>query len=155
MLIALVVVLAGLTGYLTTLAVSGDSSQARIEASRREALTSAREAARLIFSYDYRRLDKNFQAGRAVTTGKFRKEYDRTTKRLVDDVAPRYKAVVVAEVIEASVVRASPKQVVCLVFVNQRSTSSLMKAPKFTQSRLEMTLVHTGDRWLVQDVNAL
>ena len=74
---------------------------------------------------------------------------------VVDDVAPRYKAVVSAEVVGASVVRAQADKVVCLVFVNQQSASLVRKTPQITQSRLQMTLVRRGDRWLVEDVDAL
>ena len=153
-LAALVVVLTVLTGVLVWLAVT-TRGPAPVEASRREALGAARDAARLVFSYDYRTLPKDFAAGRAVTTGGFRKEYDRTTQKLVDDVAPRYKAVVAADVIDASVVRATENEVVCLVFVNQASTSTQNTQPKITVSRLEMTLVRRGDDWLVEDINAL
>ena len=153
-LAALVVVLAGLAGFLGWQA-QRTAGAAPVEKSRTEALASARDAARLVFSYDYRTLAKDFAAGKAVTTGEFAKEYARTTSKLVDDVAPRYKAVVSADVSEASVVRASEDQVVCLVFVNQVSTSSLMPNRKVTQSRLEMTLTRSGDRWLVAKIDAL
>jgi Mce-associated membrane protein len=170
-LAAVAVVLTGLTGYLgwraydtggqaSLVATRKDvqtslAAAQRVDASSTQALMAARSAARLVFSYDYRKLAADFKAGRAVTTGAFQQEYDRTTQRLVDDVAPRYKAVVVADVSEAAVVRAEEAKVVCLVFVNQQSSSSLMKGVKVTQSRLEMTLVRTGDRWLVSAIKAL
>ncbi len=153
-LAGLVVVLLGLTGFLGWSA-QRTAGAAPVETSRTEALSAAREAARLVFSYDYRHLAKDFAAGKAVTTGDFAQEYTRTTGKLVDDVAPRYKAVVAADVSEASVVRATTSQVVCLVFVNQSSTSTLSAAPKVTQSRLEMTMTHVGGRWLVSAIDAL
>lgn len=153
-LAALMVVLLGLTGFLGWKVFRPAGSPA-VQASGSQALTAAREAARLVFSYDYRHLDQDFTAGRAVTTGAFQQEYDRTTKKLVDDVAPRYKAVVSADVSEAGVVRATEDQVVCLVFVNQTSTSSLASTPKITQSRLEMTLQRVEGTWLVAKIDAL
>jgi Mce-associated membrane protein len=153
-LAALVVLLALLTGYLGYTVVQ-TRGPAPVEGSRKAALDAGRAAARLVFSYDYRHLDKDFSAGRATTTGKFRAEYDKTTKRLVEDVAPRYKAVVVADVSEASVVSASGSRAVLLVFVNQQSSSSLAASPKITQSRLEMTMQRVGGRWLVADIKAL
>ncbi|MGB8652817.1 MAG: hypothetical protein WCD35_19385, partial [Mycobacteriales bacterium] len=151
---ALVVVLAVLTAFLAY-QVHDTSGRAPVVRSREEALDAARSAARLVFSYDYRHLDKDFKAGRATTTGDFQKEYDKTTSRLVDDVAPRYKAVVIADVSDASVVSSSQDRVVTLVFLDQQSTSSLSATPKITQSRLEMTMVRKGDAWLVSKIRAL
>lgn len=155
-LTGLVVVLALLAAFLGY-QVWQHRGPAPVEASRVQALDAGREAARLVFSYDYRRLQKDFEAGRAVTTGKFRKDYDSTTKRLIGDAAPRYKAVLVAEVSEASVITATEDRVLLLVFLNVQSTSSLTSAPKVTPRRLKMTMQRSGGsggRWLVADVDA-
>jgi Mce-associated membrane protein len=152
-LVALVVALAGLTGFLGWRAhdTSGGGS---VEAARHNGLAAARNATRLVFSYDYRHLDKDFAAGKAVTTGTFAGDYARTTSKLVDDVAARYKAVVVADVSDAAVISASDNRVVTLVFLNQRSTSSLAAGEKITQSRITMVLVRKGGSWLVAEVKA-
>ena len=152
-LVALVVVLAALAGVLGLKSISTRGGSG-LEDARRDALGSARNATRLVFSYDYRHLDKDFKAGKAVTTGAFAGEYDRTTARLVDDVAVRYKAVVVADVSDAAVVRAAKDKVVVLVFVNQKSSSTLAAGTKVTLSRLEMTMVHRDGRWLVEKIKA-
>lgn len=152
-LAVLVVLLAVATAVLGVASVStrggGDAGDAR-----RDALAASRNAARLLFSYDYRHLEKDFAAGKAVTTGTFAADYARTTSKLVDDVAARYKAVVVAEVSDAGVVSASKNRVVMLVYFNQRSTSSLAAAQKITQSRVTMVMVRKSGRWLVSEVNA-
>ena len=153
-LAGVVTALALLAGFLTYTVIDTRGA-APVESSRREALDAGRSAARLLFSYDYRHLAKDFAAGRATTTGKFQAEYDKTTSKLVQDVAPRYKAVVSADVSEAAVVRAEDNRVVLLVFVNQSSASTLAANPKITQSRLEMTLVRVGGHWLVRDIKAL
>jgi hypothetical protein len=102
-LVAVVVLLATLTALLAVRSVSTrDGGSA--EDARRDALAAARSAARVVFSYDYRRLGKDFVAGKAVSTGEFLKEYERTTGKLVDDYAAKYKAVVVADISEAAVV---------------------------------------------------
>lgn len=158
---ALVSVLAGMAVALALLAglLSYEFLHTRgpapVEASRRAALEAGRDAARLVFSYDYRHLSKDFQAGRAVTTGTFRSEYDRTTSRLVKDVAPRYHAVVLADVSEASVVSVTESRVILLIFVNQQSSSTLTANPKITQSRLEITMQRLHGRWLVANIKAL
>jgi Mce-associated membrane protein len=153
-LAAVVLVLAGLTGFLGWKAAATAGAGAAQDA-RPDALQAARNAATLVFSYDYRQLDKDFKAGRATTTGEFQKEYDKTTAKLVSDVAAKYKAVVLAAVSDAAVVQASEDRVLTLVFVNQQSTSTLASAPKVTQSRLEMTMVRRGGHWLVSTIKAL
>lgn len=153
-LAAVVVLLAGLAGFLGWRVVD-TAGKGPVEQSRTDAVAAARKAAPLVFSYDYRHLDKDFAAGKAVTTGQFQSEYAKTTTKLVSDVAPRYKAVVVAEVSAISVVQASERSVVTLVFVNQSSASTLNAQPKITTSRLEMTMVKRGNRWLVSRIKAL
>lgn len=151
---SVVLVLAMLTAFLGYQAYA-TRGQGPVETSRRDAVGAARNAARLVFSYDYRHLAKDFAAGRATTTGVFRDEYDKTTAKLVNDVAPRYKAVVVADVSDSAVITASVTQAVTLVFLNQSSSSTLAAQPKITQSRLELTMVHQGGHWLVSRIKAL
>lgn len=153
-LLVLVVLLATGVGLLARLSVTTRGTDP-LELQRRDALAVARASSRVIFSYDYRHLDKDFAAGRAFTTGAFRTEYDTTTTKLVTDVAKRYQGVAVADVSAAAVESASKNRVVALVFLNQQSSSTIQTTPKISQSRLEMTLVRTGGHWLVSGVKAL
>jgi Mce-associated membrane protein len=125
------------------------------ERARQAALDTTRDAARVLFSYDYRTLSKDFSAGKSVTTGKFRSEYSTTTSKVVAPLAVKQKVVVKAEVVTAGVVRATSTTVVTIVYVNQVTTSSLAAAPKIDLSRVRMTLEHVGGRWLVSNVDAL
>jgi Mce-associated membrane protein len=151
-LVVLVLLLAGLTAFLAQRSVSTRAGGG-VEDARHDGLQAARNAARVVFSYDYRHLDKDFAAGKALTTGAFAEQYGTTTPKLVE-VAKTYKAVVVADVSDAAVISATESKVVVLVFVNQQSTSTLAAAPKITQSRVTMTVQHRGGRWLVSDVHA-
>lgn len=152
-LAALAVVLAGLTGFLAYKANTTAGAPA-VEVSRSQALAASRDAARAVFSYDYRHLAKDFAAGKAVSTGTFAEQYAGTTSKLLD-FAVKNKAVVAADVSDASVVRAREDEVVCLVFLNQTSTSSAVATPRITQSRLEMTMKRHGQTWSVASINAL
>ena len=127
----------------------------RAEDARRAGLEASRDAARLLFSYDYRTLDKDFSTGRALTTGEFRTQYEKTTTKVVADVAKQYKAVVKANVVSAGVVRATPSTVVTVVYVNQVTTSTRVTGEKVDLSRVRMTLERSGGRWRVTAVNAL
>jgi Mce-associated membrane protein len=150
LLVAALVLLTGWLGY----AVADNRGSAPIEKTRASALAAGRDAARLVFSYDYRHLDKDFAAATAVTTGTFKKDYANTTTKLVGDVAPRYKAVLLAEVSDAAVVEASENEVLLLVFLDVQSTSTLAATPKITPRRLKMTMTRVDGHWLVSKVDA-
>ena len=53
------------------------------------------------------------------------------------------------------VVRATPKTVVTIVYVNQVTTSSLAQAPKVDLSRVRMTMTKVDGHWRVSKVDAL
>jgi Mce-associated membrane protein len=151
-LLAVVVVLVVLTTYLAVRVVTtrdgGPTEKARLEA-----LQAARTASRVLFSYDYRHLDKDFAAGKPYTTGSFAKEYQRSTGR-VRASATQTKRVVVAEVSEAGVVRATKNQVVALIFLNQQFTSTASVSTRVTLNRLELTMDRRDGRWLVSRIRA-
>lgn len=150
-LAVLVVLAAALAG---TLFVQQRTSQ-QTETARDEGLTSSRAAARVLFSYDYRSLDKDFKAGLALTAGDFRNEYMRTTSTVVQPVAVQYKAVVRAEVVVAGVVSAKPHEATTIVFLNQTTTSTRVTGTKVDQSRVRMTVREIGGQWKVTAVTAL
>jgi Mce-associated membrane protein len=146
-----VAVLAGLAGALAWQL----RQQALAEEAAQDAIAAARDAGRVLFSYDHNKLEADFEKGLALTTGDFRKEYRRTTAEVVTPVAEQYDAVVVAEVVEAAVVAASADEVTALVFLNQGTTSTRVQGQQVDQSRVRMRLVERGGRWLVEEVTAL
>ncbi|WP_406302298.1 hypothetical protein [Streptomyces sp. NBC_00885] len=135
----------------------------RTEGAREQALAAARQAAPVVLSYDYRRLDKDFAAARGHLTGSFRDEYGRTTARVVAPTAAKYHGVVRATVVKppgggvpaASVVSASPDRAVVLLFVNQVTTSTQVTGPRVDLNRVRMTLARTSAGWKVSAVDAL
>lgn len=146
-----VLLLAGATGWLGWQVRQGSVA----EAGRPDAVAAARDAARLLFSYSHETLEEDFAKGLAVTTGEFRSEYSRTTKEVVTPVAEQYDAVVVAEVVEASLIDSGPGRATALVFLNQGTTSTRVKGQQVDQSRVRMQLVERDGRWLVRAVDAL
>lgn len=125
------------------------------EKARASGLTAARDAARVLFSYDYKQLDKDFGAGLALTTGGFHDDYANTTDKVVRPVAQQYQVVVKADVPEAAVVQASPGHVLVIVFVDQTTTRAGADTPKIDQSRIRMGLKRVGGKWLVDRADAL
>ncbi len=156
-LAAIVLVAAAIAGVLIYRLAAADpnnppDSQAR---SRSEALAAARSHAQEILSYDHRTLDADFARAEAALTGKFKKDYARTTSTVVRPSAEQYKVVVKAEVTAASVVRASDHRVVALLFVDQTTTSTRLEGPKVDLNRVRMTLVQEDGNWLVSELDAL
>jgi Mce-associated membrane protein len=130
-------------------------TEAATDSARTEAVAASRDASRLLFSYDFKTLQDDFARGLAVTTGAFREEYSRTTRDVVSDVATRYKAVVLADVVESAVITASPSKVTTLVFLNQATTSTRVEGQQIDGSRVRMVLEKRDGRWLVSAVDAL
>jgi Mce-associated membrane protein len=150
--LAAVLVLA-LTGALTLVAL-GRRADA-VEQARGQALRAASAGAARILSYDYRHLDADFAAGRALTTGAIADQYASTTGDAVAKLAAQTKATVVAQVAAAGLQRASADQVVVLLFVNQTTTSNRLERPQVDQNRVEMTMVKKQGRWLISQVRGL
>lgn len=141
-------ILVGVLGWFTW-------QQKRTDEARTSALAAARSHAQTILSYNYQQIDADIAKGKRATTGKFRDEYAKTTSTVVKPTAIQYKAIVSAEVKAASVRSASPDEVVVLLFVNQKTTSTRVTGPKEDQSRVRMTLVKRGNDWLVSKIDAL
>jgi Mce-associated membrane protein len=130
---------------------------------RSQALSAARKAAPDILSYRYQHLDRDFAKARTHLTGGFRKEYAKTTEKVVGPTAKKYKGEVTATVAKprsggtpaASVVSASRDRVVVLLFMNQITKNTQAKSPRVDLNRVRMTMVPTAGGWKVSAVDAL
>ena len=152
-LVALAVVVAlAVTAGLLYLRARGED---RTEAARTAAQVAGERHAVALLSYDHRHLDRDFARAEKVLTGRFADDYAQTTEKVVRPTAEQVKAVVTAEVVSSSVVRASENRVVLLLFVDQTTTSTRLEGPKVDLNRVRMTLSRTGAGWLVSGVDAL
>ena len=155
---ALVVVLALAAAVLlavTTWSAAELRDRRLVAEARVEALAAARSAAVDLLSYDYRRLDADFERARRHVTGRFAEQYGATTEKTVRPTATRYQAVVEATLVDAGVRSATRDRAVVIVFVNQTSRNTRLAAPQIDQNRVRMTLTLVADRWLVSEVDAL
>lgn len=132
-----------------------DRRDQQVSDARTAAVAAARGHAETILSYDHTTLDEDFAAALAVSTGGFADEYRETSESVVRDTATETEAVVEAETVTAGVVSAEPERVVVLVFVNQTTTSNRLDQAQTDLNRVRMTLVDTGQGWLVEAVEAL
>ena len=125
------------------------------ETARGDASAAARSHAGKILSYDHRTLDADFEAAEKTLTGSFKEQYTSTTDTVVRPSAEQYKVVVEAEVVAASVVRASADRVVVLLYVDQTTTSTRLEGPKVDLNRVRMTMTEVDGDWLVSRLDAL
>ena len=141
-----------LTAAALTVKARGED---RTERARTEAVAAAESRAVDLLSYDYRHLDRDFGRAERGLTGQFAQDYAHTTDAVVRPTAEEVHAVVKAEVVSSSVVRAAQNKVVVLLFVNQTTTSTRVQGPQVDLNRVRMTLTRVGDDWKISALTAL
>jgi Mce-associated membrane protein len=121
---------------------------------RRAASTAARAAVVDVLSYDYRTLDADLARAQQGLTPGFRQEYARVAAASVRPVAVKQQVVTTASVPAVSVVSATRGSVEVLMFVDQLTTS-VEKKNVVNVSRVQVTMIRSGDRWLVSELRAI
>lgn len=154
LLLGALLVVAVLVLTAVALAVRARGAQ-RTERSRERAVAAAEPLAVDLLSYDYRSLDRDFARARRGLTGRFAGDYRTTSEKVVRPTAEQVKAVVKADVVSSSVVRAAPEEVVVLLFVNQTTTSTRLDGPRVDLNRVRMTMRRVDGQWKVSAVTAL
>lgn len=120
------------------------------------ALQEAIDQGPTLFSYDYRTLDKDLAAARAVTTGAFTTQYDQVSVPAVKPLAVKYQVVVSAKVLAATVVdNSNLKQIKVMLFLDQVVKNSQLAAPRLDANRTILTMVPVGKGWKVAGVSAI
>jgi Mce-associated membrane protein len=119
-------------------------------------MQEAIDEAPVLFSYDYRKLDKDLAAARAVTTGAFTADYDQVSVPAVKPLATKYQVVVVASVLGSSIVDDSNiSKIKVLLFLNQTVKNSQLAAPRVDANRTVLTMQKVGEGWKVAGVDAI
>jgi Mce-associated membrane protein len=147
--VAAVSVLALLAAGLAAVATARVSHRHALDQARENAVAAATSGVATVLSYDFNHLDADFHKAEGLLTPRFRKEYDKTTAAGVKPLAAKYKARSSAQVSVAGSVSTSVDRVVVLVFVDQTVTNSQLAAPRLDRSRINVTLVKQGNRWLI------
>lgn len=131
--------------------LASSRGQAGSATERDQALSTAKSAAPVILSYNYRQLDKDIAAGRTRLTGRASTDYVQAMTRTIKPAAAKTHAVVQAQTDGAGVesVSADGKQVTVLVFGEQKVTNTSLTQPRTDLFRLRLTLSLVGKRWLV------
>jgi Mce-associated membrane protein len=147
--VAVMAALAVLLAALSAFAAARASHRHALDEARRQVAAAAASAVPVVLSYDYRHLPRDFARAEAQLTPNFRKQYIRTTAKGVQPLAAKYKAISSADVTASGVVDNGVDRAVVLVFVSQTVTNSLLSAPRLDRSRINVTLVRSGGRWLI------
>jgi Mce-associated membrane protein len=131
------------------------SDQRDLASARDSATTAARAYAVDVASYDYRHLNRDFAAVEQESTPAFRKTFVQSSASLAK-VLGQYKAVAKGSVVASGVTSATTSKVVVVLFVNQTVTNTAQTSGSTPDnSRIQMTLVRPGSKWLISDLTLL
>jgi Mce-associated membrane protein len=122
--------------------------------SRTSALATARTDAVQLASYNYRSLNRDFGAVVAESTPSFRRSFTESSNALKSTLT-KYKATADATVVSAGLVSASPSRAVVLVFLDQKIANATQASATTDRSQVEITLVSSGGKWLIDQVTLL
>lgn len=114
-------------------------------------LAAARQQAVNFTTLDYRHLDRDLGRVLSNATGDFRKQFQAGTEDLSELVTAN-QAVSEGEVLEAGVVSDDEDSARVLVVADSTVTNSASGDPQRRHYRLQLDMVHRGDRWLVSDL---
>lgn len=117
-----------------------------------EALAAAKKAVVPLLSYDYSKMDESKTAAHAVMTKSYREDYDRLFAVLVDNVPQTKTVVKTLAPVDAGVIRVSDDTVQILVLVDRQVTNAQRSTPIGYQEYAMLTMVRSGDTWLVDKV---
>ena len=134
-------------GYLVA-----QPSDDAIASATSEAQGAAERAVVTILAYDYRHLDDDQQAAGALMTPDYKKKYDQLFA-VIKENAPGLKAVVTVQVVASGIVRSGDDRVQVLLFVNRPTTNKESTQPTVYRDQVVLTMVKSGDGWLVDDMD--
>lgn len=157
-LVALCLVLAGVAGYAWWRSENPQDGKAPSGAitspeARDAGMQAAAQLTQKVLSYDWKTLDADIKASEAVLAPSFRSEYAKAMSNVkADSVKNQVK--LTASAVATSIVSATEKKVVALVFVNQVTTAKGTGNQRLDQNRVLVTLTRDGGEWRVSKMDA-
>ena len=124
-----------------------------------EASAAAERALPFVLSYDYRQLPADRSRAVRYLSPQYQKEYTATFDKLIASTdgrpgpAKQTSAVVKATVRSVGVVDSESDVAKVIVFIDQATTKD-GGAPKFSLNRLTVSMVKSGNSWVVDDINS-
>jgi Mce-associated membrane protein len=152
------VVLVGFLGYRLWHTRSSAQADKRhyeqltaVDARNQAVLSSARQAAVTLLTYDYRHLDKDFAAVLNGSTGGFKKDFA-SKQSTAKTLFTQGKAVAGGHVLDAAVASSTPKSATVLVVIDQSVKNVSVPDGTTKHYRMQLKLDKVGSSWLVSDV---
>ncbi len=127
------------------------SNQDAVNGDRASALATAQADAINVATYSYHHLQRDFGRVESESTPAFRRSFIKSSDNL-SKVLVQYKATASAKVLKSAVESISGSKAVVLLFVNQSVANTTQQGVNTDDSRIEVTLVRSDDRWLLQDL---
>lgn len=124
------------------------------DAAREEALAAGKQYALALTTYDHQNLRGNFGSVSDNASPGFARQYKEVSDGLTQ-LIQQYQATSKGEVLNAGVVRAEQDRAVLVLFVDQTITNTNSPQPRVDRTRMQLTLVHPGDKWLIDDVKLI
>jgi hypothetical protein len=154
-LLVLCLVLAGVAAYAysTRDDSTKDGGPITSAAARASGLEAATTLTQKVLSYNFATLDKDVKSSEAVLAPSFRTEYAKTMAG-VHDQTLKNQVKLTAQAVATSVVSATPRKVVALVFVNQSTTAKGTTNERVDQNRVLVTLTRDAGEWRVSKMDA-
>ena len=124
-----------------------------------EASAAAERALPFVLSYDYRQLPADKSRAVRYLSPRYQKEYTATFDKLIASTdgrpgpAKQTSAVVKATVRSVGVVDSESDVAKVIVFIDQATTKA-SGTPKFSLNRLTVSMVRSGNSWLVDNINS-
>ncbi|AIJ24663.1 MULTISPECIES: hypothetical protein [Amycolatopsis methanolica group] len=125
------------------------------EDARGAATDAARAGVTTMLSYHFQTFDDDVAKATGLLTGDFKQRYQDLMTGTVRATAIDQQTATNASVARASVISATPDAAETLLFVNQTTTSKNLQGPQLTGSRVQVSLIRDGDRWLITNLTPL
>jgi len=122
-------------------------------AAQQQVVAAAKEGAEALLSYSPETLDADLATAKSHLTGEFLDYYSDFTEKVVAPAARQKGVKTEANVARAAVSEMRPGKAEVLVFVNQVTTSKDRPTPALATSSVMVTLVRSGDDWLISGFN--
>lgn len=126
--------------------LTGDAAQQQVIAAAKEGIEAA-------LSYSPENLEKDLATAKSHLTGQFLDYYSDFTQKVVTPAATQKGVKTEANVARAAVSQMRPDKADVLVFVNQVTTSKDRPTPALATSTVMVTMVKSGNRWLIAEFN--
>lgn len=123
---------------------------------RNEALAAARTLAINLNTFSYETMQRDFEETIKNSTGEFKKAFEslrmqNPIMQLINDVQGSQKA----EIVDVAVKSVQDEEAKVLVFLNVTLTGKKLAQPIVDPSRILLTIVREGDRWLVSGMRVV